>query len=235
MRPTICPTKDWISHPSTSRLTCTNVPRVAANDVEESFREFGRRRGLFDAGGHSVEALTPLLTRAEGTALRPAVRGPLAGGGEALLGRLRGGVRHAAGAESDAHSESLVAITRVPESEPIVSRLFCWRRGRVEAISGMGFELDHEVVRTESIAFTERYEITAGPYEDPDWIRQLFAADFIQWLLQQPPPSFSFELAYGDLVGATEVAEPGPDDLAALWDTTEAVAERIRVACREYQ
>jgi hypothetical protein len=70
-------------------LTCTNVPRVAANDVEESFREFGRRRGLFDAGGHSVEALTPLLTRAEGTALRPAVRGPLAGGGEALLGRLR--------------------------------------------------------------------------------------------------------------------------------------------------
>jgi hypothetical protein len=119
-------------------LTCTNVPRVAANDVEESFREFGRRRGLFDAGGHSVEALTPLLTRAEGTALRPAVRGPLAGGGEALLGRLRGGVRHAAGAESDAHSESLVAITRVPESEPIVSRLFCWRRGRVEAISGMG-------------------------------------------------------------------------------------------------
>lgn len=208
---------------------------MAANDVEASFRAFGRRRGLFDAGGHSVEALTPLLARAEGTALRPAVGGALANGAEALLGRLRYGVRHAAGAESDSHSEFLVAITRVPESEPIVSRLFCWRRGRVEAMGGMGFELDHEVVRTESIAFTERYEITAGPYEDPGWIRQLFAADFIQWLLQQPPPSFSFELAYGDLVGSTEVADLGPDDLAALWDATEAVAERIRVACRDFQ
>ena len=99
----------------------------------------------------------------------------------------------------------------------------------------MGFELDHEVVRMESIAFTERYEITAGPYEDPNWIRQLFAADFIQWLLQAPPPTFSFELAYGDLVGSAEVAELEPDDLAVLWDTTEAVAKRIRLACREYQ
>jgi hypothetical protein len=208
---------------------------VAADDVEDSFRVFGRLRGLFDAGGHSVEALTPLLARAEGTALRPAVRGPIAGGGEAVLGRLRYGGGHAMGAESDRRFEFLVAITRVPESEPIVSRLFCRRRGRGEAISGMGFELHHEVVQTESIAFTERYEITAGPYEDPDWIRQLFAADFVQWLLQHPPPSFSFELAYGDLVGSTQVAEPGPDDLAALWDTTEAVAERIRLACREYQ
>jgi hypothetical protein len=208
---------------------------VTANDVEQSFREFGRRRGLFDAGGHSVEALTPLLARAEGTALRPAVRGRLADGAEALLGRLRYGGGHAVGAESDTRFEFLIAITRVPESETIVSRLFCWRRGRVEAIGGMGFELDHEVVRTESIAFTERYEITAGPYEDPDWIRQLFAVDFTQWLLQQPPPTFSFELAYGDLVGSAEVAEPGPEDLAALWDTTEAVAERIRLACRDYQ
>jgi hypothetical protein len=57
--------------------------------VTDSFRSFAAERRLTDASGHAVEALTPLLARAEGARLDPALHGTMPGGFDAILGRLR--------------------------------------------------------------------------------------------------------------------------------------------------
>lgn len=208
-------------------------PGSPSRKVAESFRELGSARGLADASGYLVEPLTPLLARAEGLKLEPALRGGLPGGGEGVIGRLRFGGGHAVGAESDESFEFLVAITRVAESEPRVPRLFCRQRGRIEGIGGMGFELDDEAVWTESEALAARYEVATSPYQDENWMRELFSPEFIDWLVTEPPESFAFELAYGDLVGSAEVGDGSAGDLTALWDVAGAVAKRIRDECAE--
>lgn len=203
------------------------------NVVAEAFREFAAARELDGADGHVVEALTPLLARAEGLRLEPALRGELRGGGEGVIGRLRYGGGHAVGAVSDVSLEFLVAITRVPASGPLVPRLFCRPPRRVEGIGGMGFELDDEAVWTESEALAARYEVATSPYQEENWMRQLFSPEFIDWLVTESPKSFAFELAYGDLVGSIEVGDGSVEQLAGLWDATGAVAERIGDECAE--
>lgn len=199
----------------------------------ESFRAFAAECGLAVADGQVVAPLTPLLARAEGLKLEPALRGELPGGAEGIIGRLRYRGGHAVGAESDVSFEFLVAITRVPASEPLVPRLFCRPPQRVEGIGGMGFELDDEALWTESEALAARYEVATSPYQEQNWIRQLFSPEFIDWLVTGPPPGFAFELAYGDLVGSVEVGDLSAKRLAGLWDSTGAVAKRIADECAE--
>lgn len=199
----------------------------------DSFRKFAAKRGLADAGGLRVEPLTPLLARAEGLALSPAVAGEIAPGRRAVIGLLRYGGGHAVGAESDVELEFLVVITSVREAEALCPRLFCRRRGRIESVGGMGFELDDEAAWTESEALAARYDVAVSPYQDPNWVRQLLAPAFIDWLVSVPPPGFAFELAYGDLAGSVEPGDCSTARLEALWDATGAVARRIAEECAE--
>jgi hypothetical protein len=62
---------------------------------------------------------------------------------------------------------------------------------------------------------------------------QLFSPDFIDWLFTVPESGFSFELAYGDLVGSIPADDAGPAALAAVWNCTGEIAERIRKECAE--
>jgi hypothetical protein len=195
--------------------------------------ELAAARGLADASGYGVEPLTPLLARAVGRELDPAARGALSGGGEAVIGRLRFSGGDAVGAESDMNFDFWVVVASVPESAPLVPRLFCRKRGRVDGLSGMGFELDEEALWTESEALQSRYEVATSPYQDENWTRQLFAPAFISWLVAEPPQSFAFELAYGDLVGSIDATHSTPADVVGLWDATGAVATRIREECLE--
>jgi hypothetical protein len=198
----------------------------------EAFESFGIDRRLVDASGHEVEPLTPLLARAEGIELRPALRGAL-DGHPALIGHLRYGGGHSIGAESDEFFEFAVAITRIPDSAAFVPRLFCRAQGRPESVGGMGMSLDAERVWTESEALSRRYEVATSPYQDLNWMLQLFSPKFIDWLVTVPIPGFAFELAYGDLVGSIPGRDPKPSDLASLWDCTGEIAERIRRECAE--
>ena len=185
-----------------------------------------------DASGYEVEGLTPLLARAEGVELRPALRGAL-GGHPAVIGHLRYGAGHALGAESDATFEFIVVITRIPESAAFVPRLFCRGRGRIESVGGMGMSLDAEHVWTESDALSQRYEVATSPYQDRNWMLQLFSPDFIDWLVTAPPAGFAFELAYGDLIGSIPASGAGADELFAVWESTAAISERLRRECAE--
>jgi hypothetical protein len=178
---------------------------------------------------HAVEPLTPLLSK--GGELDPVIEGRLPGGVEGTLARLsyRGG-----GAAHDGSTWRFnFAHVRIPESQAVVPRLFCVRKGRFTDNVRYGMEIRHADLWTESVALSERFKVQTGLFQDPNWMRQLFSPSFIDWLATAEPPDFSFELAYGDLVGSIEEDDPDEATLTSLCEATAGVAERIRDECLE--
>ena len=47
-----------------------------------------------------------------------------------------------------------------------------------------------------------------SPFQDDNWLRQLFSPTFIDWLGESSPGDFSFELAYGSLLCSVESDDP---------------------------
>ena len=192
----------------------------------EVFQIYARERGLEVVGALSPGPLTPLLAEGKGAAIDPAVQGKLPGGS--------GG---AAGHFSYTRNKTFrfhVAMTEVPESQQFAPRLFCVRKGRrTRDDQFYGFGARHSKVWTESEALSERYRVTTSPYQDPNWMRQLFSPTFIDWLVTEPRADYSFELAYGTLLGAIEEDFPGIAELDSLCQVTSEVADRIRAESRE--
>ena len=196
------------------------------SDVEATYRELAAARGLETLPSYDPGPLTPLLAEAEGAPLRPALRGSLGEGVDGLLG-------HLAYKRNKAFRFN-VALAQVPAATAFAPRVFCIRRGRSTRDDEFyGFEARHSKLWTESTALNERYAVTTSPYQDPIWLRRLFSPSFIDWLRTAEPADFSFELAYGTVLGSIEEDDPGADGLAALCDATAHVATRIREECEE--
>jgi hypothetical protein len=187
--------------------------------VEESYREFGDLRGFVPGDGFWPGPVTPLL--AKGGSFDPALRGELVPDVEAVIAR-----HHYAG-EGGAGFTFNVVFARVPESRPFVPRLLCERHGRWTDTAHYGFEVRNSRLWTESEVLSERYKVTVSPFQDDNWLLQLFAPTFIDWLGHRSPSGFSFELAYGALLCSIEEDEPSAGELSALWESSATVATRI--------
>jgi hypothetical protein len=188
--------------------------------IEQAYRSLAETRGLHAADGFSPGPVTPLL--AKGGRLAPALRGKLAPALEGVI------ARHDYG-----RFTFQVVFARIPESQVFVPRLQCERRGRITDDTHYGFELRNSRVWTESVLLNERFKVTVSPFQDENWLRQLFAPTFVDFLAQRTPGDFSFELAYGSLLCSIEEDSPDEATLASLWDTAAAVAARIRDESRE--
>jgi hypothetical protein len=193
--------------------------------VENAYRALAERHGLAAQPATDAEPLTPLL--AQGGTLDPVLEGKLPGGHAGRVGRLT-----YRGSEGGGFRFN-VAHIRVPESQAIVPRLFCIRRGRWTDTVHYGMEIRESELWTESEKLNSRFKVQSGLFQDPNWMRQLFSPVFIDWLAEAQPHDFSFELAYGDLVGSIEHDEPDEAGLTALCEATGYVAERVRKECLE--
>jgi hypothetical protein len=196
------------------------------SDVQSAYGELAATLGLEQLPGFSPGQLTPLLVEGKGAPLQPALRGALGEGVEGVVGQLA--------YTRNKTFRFQVALTQVPAATAFAPRVFCIRRGRSTRDDEFyGFEARHSKLWTESTALNERYEVATSPYQDPNWLRQLFSPGFVDWLGTKPPADFSFELAYGALLGSVEADDPGVEDLAALCEATAHVATRIREECEE--
>jgi hypothetical protein len=175
--------------------------------VEDSYRDFGEARRLASADGFFPGPVTPLL--AKGGEFGPALRGVLVG------------------------FTFNVVFALLPESQPFVPRLVCERKGRLTDTTHYGFEVRNSRLWTESEVLNERFKVTVSPFQDDNWLRQLFVPTFVDWLGMRTPNDFSFELAYGSLLCSVEEDDPGADGLQALWEVAAQVARRIRAESRE--
>lgn len=194
--------------------------------AEKSYSDFAAARGLESVERREVGRVTPLLVESREPELGPVVRGRLPGGIEGMVGHLayrRGGTYR-----------FNLALTSVPESAAFVPRLFCTRRHRLTRDGEWdGSEVRSSKLWTESTSLTKRYEVSASPYQDQNWLRQLFSPELVDWLATAPPADFSFELAYGLLVGSIEENYPDVAGLDALCEATAHLADRIRRECEE--
>ena len=184
--------------------------------AEQTYEGFARAARLKAIESFSPGAVTPLLTK--GGALQPAARGELAPGVIGTIARFSygGGFTYQ------------VVFAEIGESQGFVPRLQCERKGRITDNVHYGFELRTSRLWTESEVLNQRYRVTVSPFQDDNWLRQLFIPTFIDYLAQEPPADFSFELAYGSLLCSVEEDDPSADGLRALWDASAAVATRIR-------
>lgn len=196
------------------------------SDSSSAYGEFASARGLEQLPSVDPGPLTPLLVEGKGEPLRPALRRTLGEGVDGVVGQLA--------YKRNKTFRFRVALTEVPAATAFAPRVFCIRRGRgTRDDEFYGFEARHSKLWTESTALNERFEVSTSPYQDPNWLRQLFSPSFVDWLGTKPPADFSFELAYGALLGSIESDDQGADGLAALCDATAHVATRIREECEE--
>ena len=184
---------------------------MAARHTYEAFASTLRLEAISD---FSPGPVTPLLTKGGG--MNPAYRGELAPGLDGVLARY-----------SYARFTYNVVFARIPESQPFVPRLACERRGRITDDTHYGFEVRNSRLWTESEVLHERFKVTVSPFQDENWMRQLFAPTFIDWLADDTPADFSFELAYGSLLCSVEEDDPDQSELEALWRSSATVAKRI--------
>ena len=192
---------------------------------DETYAAFAGTAGLDAVTGFQPGAVTPLL--AKGGSLRPAASGELAPELTGTIARFRYAGEGGAGFTYN------VVYAEIPESQGFVPRLQCERKGRVTDTVHYGFELRSSRLWTESEALNERYRVSVSPFQDDNWLRQLFIPTFIDYLAHAPPADFSFELAYGSLLCSVEEDSPSVDGLGALWDASATVARRIREESRE--
>lgn len=195
-------------------------------DLDATFSAFAAARGLEPAPALALGALTPLLVESKHCQVSPVARGRLGGEVDGIVG-------HLAYTRNKTFRFN-VALVEIPASTALVPRLFCVRSGRSTRDDEFyGFEARYSKLWTESTALNERYTISTSPYQDPNWMRQLFSPALVDYLASKPPADFSFELAYGALLGSVEADDPGADGLAALCDATAHVAARIARECEE--
>jgi hypothetical protein len=195
-------------------------------DLDAALSAFASERGLESLPGFAAGPLTPLLVESGAGNLAPAARGRLGGEVDGVVGQL-------AYTRNKTFRFS-AALAAVPASTEFVPRLFCIRQGRSTRDDEFyGFEARHSKLWTESTALNQRYTISTSPFQDPNWMRQLFSPALVDYLATKPPADFSFELAYGALLGSIEDDDPGADGLATLCEATVRVAERIARECGE--
>jgi hypothetical protein len=189
-------------------------------DLAGSYNGLAAGRRLESAGSFSPGPLTPLLTH--GSTLSPAYSGKLTDAVEGVVGPFSYG-----------RFEYHAVFARIPASQAFVPRLSCDRKGRNVSDVHYGFEVRSSRLWTESIRLNDRFEVKVSPFQDDNWLRQLFSPTFVDWLADSSPGDFSFELAYGSLFCSIESDEPDADGLIALWDGAATVARRIHDEAHE--
>jgi hypothetical protein len=193
---------------------------------DATFSAFAAERGLEALPELGLGALTPLLVESKHCRVSPAARGRLAGATDGVVG-------HLAYTRNKTFRFN-VALVEIAATTAHVPRLFCIRNGRSTRDDEFyGFQARHSKLWTESTALSQRYTVSTSPYQDPNWMRQLFSPGLVDYLATEPPAAFSFELAYGALLGSVEDDDPGAGGLAALCEATAHVAERIARECGE--
>lgn len=195
-------------------------------DLDATFSAFAAERGLEPVPALGLGGLTPLLVESKHCQVSPAARGRLGGETDGIVG-------HLAYTRNKTFRFNL-ALVEVHGSTSLAPRLFCIRNGRSTRDDEFyGFEARHSKLWTESTVLNDRYTVSTSPHQDPNWMRQLFSPALVDYLATKPPADFSFELAYGILLGSVEDDDPGAGGLAALCEATVHVAERIARECGE--
>jgi hypothetical protein len=206
---------------------------IADSHSEDAFFQvYGQQRGLTVYERSRLPEATPLLCKGDDRYAERTLEGPLADGVEGMLAlyTYEEETTDSKGNRQTNYYRYTVGLTQVPECAGFVPELYCQRKSGLRALEKFEdvFRGSKERVKLESEALDERYEIFAGPVQDPNWLRQLFSPTFIVWLTDSAPEKFAFELVDGTVCCYVSGHRKKAVDLDTIRAASGAVAMRLR-------
>jgi hypothetical protein len=196
------------------------------------FQVYGQQRGLAVYGRSRLPEATPLLRKGDDHYAERTLEGALADGvaGVLALYTYEEETTDSKGNRQTSCYRYTVGLTQVQECAGFVPELYCQRKFGLRTLEKLEdvFRGSKARVKLESEALDERYEIFAGPVQDPNWLRQLFSPTFIVWLTDSAPEKFAFELVDGYLCCYVSGHKTKADELDTIRAASAAVAMRLR-------
>jgi hypothetical protein len=209
-------------------------------ELQKFFLDYADSRGLTgpaDSGELDI-GYTPLLGKGERNWWNHVMTGDLPGGLQGVMARFTFEWHYT---DNDGHRElhrwaTPMCVGRVPFAIGW-PHIYCHRHtfGGGGVVSDVDTDIAEKtrLVRTESAAMGERYDIRITPDADEARVRRLFDPVLIDWLASRAPAGFAFELYDGAVAGWSTEVEDVPEQLDSLAEATSAVARRLDEEARE--
>jgi hypothetical protein len=216
-------------------VICSTVS-VLDEKEEEAARPtlaaYAAERGLFDRGSSfALPQATQLLRHGFMREVPSLVRGDLPGG---LTGAWLAQVAYVySGVNELKRRHFTLVLVEAPASLGFAVRVLCHDRGLTELDMTNPdserelIQLDDRAVRLESEGFLRRYALFTDHDQDEVSAWRLFAPSLIDWLTDQAPAGFSFELQDGALCCFVPGSLAAPAELDGLCEAAARVLKEV--------
>jgi len=129
-----------------------------------------------------------------------------------------------------------VCVVDVSESMAFARTIYCrdkaYKYRFAYDVGAEGLEAIWKNEEFESVKVSRKWAVQVDPEQDENWLRQLFDPVFLDWLGENVPKRFVWELVDGKLCGTfgrqDGDADVDPDELQQLCELTSYVAGRVR-------
>lgn len=209
-------------------LTCLGVAYQRAHKA--FYSAYAQQRGLRWQRDSAVPAATPLLRRGDTRRIDEAFTGILPGGLDGELALYSYEERSGGGTSSqtkEIHHFTIV-VSDLPGLESRLPGLFVQRRSGFRFLDGAEDVFRKtERINLESEVLDRRCEIFADDRCDANWLRQLFTPTFVDFLAEESPEGFAFEVENGTLCVNVNRYRGKASELDEICTAAAAVAKRI--------
>jgi hypothetical protein len=200
------------------------------------YAAFAEQRGLQWSHQGAVPPATPLLRRGDTRRADEAFSGKLPGDLDGELALYTYEERSAAGqgTETKELHHFTVVLADLPGLGPRLPALFVQRRSGFRFLDGAEDVFrSTERIELESEVLDRKCEIFADPRCDANWLRQLFSPTFVDFLAEQSPAGFAFEVENGTLCVNVNRHRGSAKELDEISTAAAAVARRIHEEAAE--
>jgi hypothetical protein len=198
---------------------------------QEFYAAYAQQHGLQWSHAGAIPPATPLLRRGDVRRADEAFSGTLPGGLDGVLALYTYEERSASsgGTQTSELHHFTVVLADLPGLEKRLPALFVQRRSGFRFLDGAEDSFrSTERIKLESEELDKKAEIFADPACDANWLRQLFSPTFVDFLAEQAPEGFAFEVQNGTMCVNVNRHRGKAAELDELSKAAGAVAKRIR-------
>ena len=203
---------------------------------QEFYAAYAQQHSLQWTHNGTIPPATPLLRRGDTRRADEMFSGTLPGGLDGVMALYTYEERSAAGQGTEAKElhHFTIVLADLPGLGPRLPALYVQRRSGFRFLDGAEDVFRKtERIELESEALDKKAEIFADPACDANWLLQLFSPSFVDFLAEQTPEAFAFEVQNGTLCVNVHNHRGKQNELDELSNAAAAVAKRIREEAAE--
>jgi hypothetical protein len=194
------------------------------------YSAYAEQRGLRWEHDSAIPPSTPLLRRGDTRRIDESFAGTLPGGlsGELALYTYEERSGGGSGGQAKELHHFTVVLSDLPGIQGRLPGLFVQRRSGFKFLDGAEDTFrSTERLKLESVELDQKCEIFADRGCDANWLRQLFQPSFVDFLAEDSPDGFAFEVENGTLCVNVNRYRGKASELDELCTAAATVAKRI--------